>query len=284
MAVSAAPPFLSRRSRDLYQVVYDLIPDRKQGGRLVFVTGKQGAGKTTLLAHITHLLHKHGVQIFWRGRAKGHVFQFLRIPIVVLIHRELDVRPFAVYETHFKPLSWQDLGIVHVDNFADPIELEDLGVTYRGHALVIFMPRDAWIDWLTILADERKYAYWMGVFIDEFGQIAPEHPKGKELWQRLNDMADSIAEFRKNDIYLIVASQQPSDVFWKIRKKFQYRAVLPGTQVEDALRLSQKAVDNLTLGFGYMVSGFFQLFKFPEIEPKLPFDIKIRASGTKVRF
>ena len=262
---------------DYSHVLAELLPNRRYGGKLVFITGAQGSGKTTLMAKMADALLPKGVHIFWRGRPKGHVFLYSRSPKVVLVHEALkDIEPRRVEEQRWERIDWRDLGVEHVEWFSRPEELEGLGADFEHALMVVYMPRALWRKTLALWPKWRCLAYWAGFWLDEFGQIAPEYPV-KGLWQKLQRVADGIAEMRKMDTYVVAASQQPKDVFFLVRGKFQYRIILPGTIVESTCRITQRAVDNLPRGWGFIVHGRFYRFPFKPAELLLPFDIQIHA-------
>jgi len=241
----------------------------------------QGSGKTTLMAKLADVMAlKYGMRVLWRGTAKGQVYKYVLAPKVVFIHEHLsELKPYAAGEISYKELDWADLGVEAVEAFSSPEELENLALQYEDVCMVTYMPRECWRELLTFWPTWRWYSYWTLLAIDEFEQIAPHHPQG-ELWNTLLQLADGVAEFRKVDTYLITASQQPKDVFYLVRDKFQYRIILKGTRLEDSITgLSQKVVNSLEQGQGIIYCGLGYLFPFKPIRPRIDFDVAIRAKA-----
>ena len=266
---------------DFSWVLEELKPIRDFGGKLVYITGMQGSGKTTLMAKLADVFGlKYHMRVLWRGIAKGQVYKYVLAPKVVFVHELLsDLRPYEVGETTFRPLKWADLGVEAVERFSTPEELEGLALEHPDVCIVVYMPREVWREFLAMWPIWRHYSYWTAVFIDEFEQISPHHPQG-ELWNTLLEVADGIAEFRKTDTYLIASSQQPKDVFYLVRDKFQYRIILKGTKLEDGITgLSQRAVDALEQGEGIIYCGLFYKFPFKPIRPRIDFDVAVRAKA-----
>jgi len=267
---------------DFSWVLEELRPIRDFGGKLIYITGMQGSGKTTLMAKLADVLGlKYRMRVLWRGIAKGQVFKYVLAPKVILIHEQLsELRPYMVGETTFKELRWYDLpGVEAVEQFSTPEELEGLALQHSDAIFVVYMPREVWRTFLAYWPIWRQYAYWTAVFIDEFEQIAPHHPQG-ELWSMLLEVADGIAEFRKTDTYIVACSQQPKDVFYLVRDKFQYRIILKGTKLEDSITgLSQNAVNALEQGEGFIYCGLFYRFPFKPIRPLIDFAVAVRAKA-----
>lgn len=265
-------------SQTKYRVLEQvLVPQRHIGGRLTFITGEQGSGKTTLMLNWAHVFVDRGDIVIWRGLFSGQAFKFYSGDIAVLLSSKYNYQPFRLGAREYEPLNWTDLGVRYIETFDDIRKIESLAMD--GVLNVVYMGRDDWREFLSMLPKLRRYAFWLSIFIDEFENIAPHHPRG-DMWRILNRMVDGLAEFRKRYINLIVATQQPTNVYWLVRKQFQYRVVLPGTDPEDDLPLLPQAIRALKRGEAWIVSsGWYEKFTFPPLEPKFDFEIHIEGEG-----
>lgn len=105
-----------------------------------------------------------------------------------------------------------------------------------------------WYEFLETIMEIKKREEYFSVFIDEAHQVARMNPPG-ELYHLGNWLANSMIDFRRNNLSLFLASQDIQLLDYRIVDRVLYFFWLPGARVYPRIsRMQQSLVDTLIKG------------------------------------
>ncbi len=243
-----------------------LIRNPRQGGKLMIVYGEQGSGKTTILETIAwavKLLYPEEI-VMWRGQKSCMWADFLATDLPVRVIYS-GPEPIFVDAWTGRPakLDIELVGPISPSEMLDACDSDYVNVIYiytegpKG-------PIDFATKWLDLLrALEEQPHGWVSLLFDEVEDLAPANPKGT-LWSLVEEIAQTVKEFRKNWVSFYAATQNYFDVDYRLRGKMQFRMYLKGAVAPPRSRVWQRAIDSLSLGEGWLEGGKYEFFVFAE--------------------
>lgn len=229
------------------------------------ISGSPGTAKTaTLLSICSTLMSRYPEDKFFWSNPYRSPFQFVKLnndswDILVQANSNIVFRD----RTTGNPI---DLTHQKFDGF------DDLWNKCKNGRLscIFFKDRNEWMSWVGYTLSKNL---WCNFFLDELGEIAPAFSSGK-LWKRIVTFANDLKECRKCHKNVFYASQNRTDIDFRVRNKLQITIMLPGAKAEG--RLYQGAIDNLTkdpIGGNtawIMSLGEFGLIKLDKIYKPVP--------------
>lgn len=105
-----------------------------------------------------------------------------------------------------------------------------------------------WYEFLETIMEIKKREEFFSIFIDEAHQVAKMNPPG-ELYHLGNWLANSMIDFRRNNVSLFLASHDAQLLDYRIVDRVLYFFWMPGARVYPRIsRIKQPLVDTLVKG------------------------------------
>jgi len=260
-----------------------LHPDNGFGGHLTLITGPIGSGKTSLILALARAFADSGFTVVFRGR---EAFEIYRLPkwrekTLIFVPKNHKIR-FIEHDHTTKELN---IPYEEYENIGDLLQKIKPGkINLVFHAKEInekwFKPHFLGED----VKEAKKYIetiWWLEFFdklikklasrkvvviIDEAHELFPSSTTGL-LWRLLEFAKSKIADFRKYKKNLILATHDPSDLDWRINRKFDYAIYLRGAKTLKRLvwqRYTYKLDDDGAFIEGPSEFGIIHFKKLPE--------------------
>lgn len=214
-------------------------PNRDVGGATVPFFGEPGSGKSNALCRMGELHLNAGHIVAWRGTKQCQWALFLSNDIPVTIWKHDTIQNWETYiqgsrkqNKNKQNLDLQDIDNVEVKEWSNP--KDDLVEKFRSKRVnVIYIPgldntqdhqkyffMKKWVDVFDALI-KRSYGDFITMLGDEFGDIFPSQQElRKPFSQAMRDLPPKLAQLRKNNVWLFVASHNSHDMhyfLWKIK-------------------------------------------------------------------
>lgn len=229
------------------KLLRDLLrPEDGFGGHLTLISGPIGTGKTSLLLTLAKKFADAGYYVIYRGR---EAFELYRLPgwekrTEVYVPKN-HVIHFIEHNERSKELK------ISTIEYSDMNEL--LANVQPGKINVIFScqkPNERWLrqhvnsELINESLAYRETAFWVELFdcvikqlagkkvvimIDEGHELFPAGNTGL-LWHLIDIGKRKIADFRKYKLNLIMSTHDPSDLDWRINRKFDFAIYLRGSR------------------------------------------------------
>jgi hypothetical protein len=214
-------------------------PNRDIGGATIPFFGEPGCGKTNALARMAELHLEAGHINLWRGTKQAQWALFLSNDIEVTVWKHEGIENWETYiqgsrkqGVDKKTVDLEDIDGVKVETWED--EKEDLVENLHPDRInVVYVPgldnekdfqkyffMKKWVDVFDALI-KRSYGDFVTVLGDEFGDIFPSQQELRKPFSRaMRDLPPKLAQLRKNNVWLFVASHNSHDMhyfLWKIK-------------------------------------------------------------------
>ena len=137
------------------------------------------------------------------------------------------------------PVNYEPWGFEDFEYLLEHLELEALNIVY--------MPLEMWKEFISKLHKLWNRDAWLTIIFDEVEELCPPYAQGQD-WRINESIAEAIKEYRKCWISFYCATQQPSDVDYRLRNKMMFRIYLKGAKKMSFERFRQELIDNLKLG------------------------------------
>jgi hypothetical protein len=246
------------------------LHDWESGGIVGIVSGSQGAGKTSVMLSflLYALIHHPDEKVFW-SNCYNAPLQFMKLPKKywnIMFKEGVDLRVLDRKD------NLRDITeTIPITRFTTLDDLYKKAKPGKCNA-VFFGDRHVWIKLLHHL---RSVAEWNHLYLDEISEIVPQFSSGR-LWRQIEKFSIDLKEARKCNINVFFNSQSMTDVEHRILTNVMVNIFMPGAHATKHSRISQGAIDNLTMdkingNHGYLeYSGKFgrtvfkDIFKPPE--------------------
>ncbi|MCD6523992.1 MAG: hypothetical protein J7K48_03210 [Thermococcus sp.] len=273
-----------------------LSQDPAYGGRQAAIYGAVGSGKTTLLLWLAQVLQARGEWIIWRGRDTDgwHMLPNWKQRVKLLVHekdevhvykvpyggttateitKSLNIEKYSTPEDLLTKLEQDKINIVYEPTFYQITqELATYILARTNIRIPSWQMKEAkgiyfWFELFEKLIT-RKDRRWITIIVDEADDLIPANPQGLQ-WRLQEWVKNSVKDFRKNLITLILAVHNAEDCDHRVIRKLPIRIYLQGARVDkDSLMTDKTITQRLNpgeakiewRGFGY--GGF----KFPPLE------------------
>ena len=129
-----------------------------------------------------------------------------------------------------------------------------------------------WYELLEVVQEVKQRGEYFSFFIDEASQVIEMNPSG-ELFHLGKWFADSMLDFRRNNISLFLGAQDVKDLDWRVTDKIKYYFWLPGSHIYDRVSQLDQPITSI-IDKGEVIPeetfrrwGYFQFTKIPEQPP-----------------
>ncbi len=261
------------------------------GGTTMLTTGAKGGGKTHFLiklaSQIAYLNPSTGKPIqetiIWRGRSPDYWNHLLyddfesenTIPRTLRLHihtsdnaiieSELNTT-LPIPDTHIYP--YKDISELYHNllpgGFNVVYEPRVYQISRKMQQILLsractraatldgitWDPAIWWIE-LMIFISAFKRAGFISLFIDECEEVLPANPPGLR-WHLNSLFADSMKDFRKNNISMYASCHHIGDVDYRLRSKFQYAGYTKGARTAPGSLIHSKALLTANVGTVYL--------------------------------
>lgn len=252
-----------RKTPNVFPLLH--VRDHDKGGTVALISGRPGSGKTSFMVGLIDTIFKNksadkiaNVEtVVWRG---DPFCQWLRIPrrIPLKVWFRADMRPTFYQDGKVATASYEVFQ--SPDDFYSRAKASEVNVVY--------LP--SYIAWHKFIKHTvySLHGRWVSVFLDECEDLtealAP-YPKSRHVIE----LVEPIREARKQHVSLYLASQQLSDIDYRIRGKAMINVYLPGALLprKSSERVYQQAIDALTLGQFYVSMGLYRKHSFASHPP-----------------
>jgi len=229
--------------------------DPRFGGITAIVFGEMGAGKTTFLTNIALAMFKHDY-IIWRGMFSAQALYYWPKEFQLLVPDGFKLKVWNIDKR--TPVNLEAYHFSNYEQMLDALEINRLNV--------VFMPIDMWKEFVSTLHKLWDRNAWLTLIFDEVEELCPPYAQGED-WRINERIAEAVKEYRKCWISFYCATQQPSDVDYRLRNKMMLRVYLKGAKKMSIERFRQELIDNLEPGWAVVAGSFFEKFQYNELRP-----------------
>jgi energy-coupling factor transporter ATP-binding protein EcfA2 len=244
---------------------WDAGREQSSGGTDFLAIGPPGCGKSTLLLNAAKIvMGQNGDTAVWRGSTSRSEWLPFGPYARVLLPAQATVTARwqpkdptqSARKTSLERLESEGW-IREIVRYDDPVDLwsnkilrEGFNVVYPDPEMVgcqtvfeasertynlEFAPGDPpghwWIAAALARVEGQTPNYWTSLFIDEIGDIAPEHAENDEYktYNKVQLLRDAYADFRKMGVSAYMAGHVEADVHHLLRHKIRWRVTMNGT-------------------------------------------------------